>query len=432
MPSSTNVLTNNTTTPLAESFLKAFECSRVLTKTVDTQLLEGKFNPKSGTTVDFRRPVDHKSDRTAGGDISSTDRSDINVGKATGTVQNYFTVHMDWDEVDEALKMDKMDELVGMPAAQRIVTDLELDFGAYMYKNCNLHYGTPGTAVDAWTDIAGANALMTSIGVPGNGDRSYVMNPYTAMSLANTQHGLSNGSDSMTNTAWQDAQVSSKLGNMRALQSAALASYTSGTLSAGANRAGTLSATPTATYESQKDTMIMDIAVTGLGAGADTIAAGEIVEVTGRNRIGLATRSGFTDATGGQVLWSGVVTTDVTLSGGAGTISVAGSPIFEANGQYNSVATALTSGDVITILNPAASTLYQPSMFYHKQAFGIGTVPLKKLYATDTIATTKDGMSIRVCKYADGDSNKQKVRFDLLPAYVTFNPFFAGQGYGVA
>ena len=430
MASSTNVLDNNTTVPLAESFLKGFECKRVLTKTVDTQLISGKFSPKSGTTCDFRRPVDHKSDRTSDGNISAVDRSDIVVGKATGTVQNYFTVHMDWDEVDEALKMDKLDELVGMPAAERLIVDLELDFGAFMYKNCGLHYGTPGTAIDAWSDIAGADALMTSMGVPGNGERCYAMNPYVTTNLANVQSGLGNGKDSLVTTAWEDAQISHKFGNMKAMQSAALASFTSGSLTAGANRAGTLSGNPDVTYATAKDTMTQTLAVTGFGAGSDTIKAGEIVQITGRNRIGLATRSAFTDATGGQVLWAGTVTADVTLSGGAGNIVVAGPAIFEANGQYNTVDSAPISGDVITIINPAASTVYQPSMFYHKQAFGVGSVPLKKLYATDTLATTKDGMQIRVCKYSDGDANKQKVRFDLLPAYVAFNPMFAGHGYG--
>jgi len=431
MATSTNVLDNNTTVPLAESFLKGFECKRVLTKTVETQLLSGIFNPKSGTTADFRRPVDHKSDRTSDGNISAVDRSDIVVGKATGTVQDYFTVHMDWDEVDEALKMDKLDELVGMPAAERIVTDLELDFGAFMYKNCNLHYGTPGTAVDAWSDVAGADALMTSVGVPGNGERCYVMNPYVKTNLANVQLGLSSGKDSLVNTAFEQSQIANSFGNMKAMESSALASFTSGTLSAGANRAGTLSAAPDVTYGTAKDTMTQTLAVTGFGAGSDTIKAGEIVQITGRNRIGLATRSAFTNATGGQVLYSGVVTADVTLAGGAGNLVVSGAGIFEANGQYNTTDTAIASGDVVTIIHPAASTVYQPNMFYHKQAFGVGSVPLKKLYATDTLATTKDGIQIRVCKYSDGDANKQKVRFDILPAYVCFNPFFAGHGYGV-
>jgi len=428
MATSTNVLDNNITTPLAESFLKAWEMNRVLTKTVDTQKLN-IFSAKTGATADFRRPVDHKTDRTDDGDISAVDRTDINVGKATGTVQPYFTDHMDWDEVDEALKMDKMDELVGIPAARRIITDLELDFGRFMYKNCNLHHGTPGTVVDAWSDIAGADALMTSMGVPA-GDRYYVMNPYTQTNLANVQNGLS-GSDKMIQTAWEKSMLTNNVGNMQAMTSAALPSYTSGTLSAGANRAGTLSATPDGTWNTNKDTMTQTLAVTGFGAGADTISAGEVITITGRNRLGLATRSEFTNEAGAQVLWSGVVTADVTLAGGAGNIVVAGPGINETNGQYNTVDSAITSGDVVTIINPAASTVYQPNMFYHKQAFSIGFAPIKKLFSTDTLIETSDGVQIRVSKYADGDANKQKVRFDIHPAYAVLDPFYAGQGFGV-
>jgi hypothetical protein len=426
MATSSNSLDNNTTRKLARVFLEKFEASRVLTKTVDTQLLTGRFNPSAGTTVDFKRPHDYKTDRTAGGDISAVDKSDIIAGKATGTVQNYFTVHADWDEVDEALKLDQLDEILA-PMATRIVTDLEIDFGQYMFKNCNLKYGTPGTVVDAWSDVAGAGALMDSIGVPNDNQRFYVMNPFTTTNLADAQRGLSSGSDSLVNSAWQNAQISNKIGNLSALTSNALASYTSGSLT---DRAGAINGSPDVTYATNKDTMIQSIPVDGFGSGADTIKAGEIVQVTGRNRLSLSTRNTFTDATGAEILWSGVVTQDVTLSSGAGTLLVAGPAIFEANGQYNTSDSALADNDVITVLG-SASTVYQPNLFYHKQAFGIGTVPLKKLFATDTIMTTEDGMSMRVTKYSDGDSNKQKIRFDLLPAYATFNPFFAGQGFGV-
>ncbi|MBE1108603.1 head protein, partial [Escherichia coli] len=43
---------------------------------------------------------------------------------------------------------------------------------------------------------------------------------------------------------------------------------------------------------------------------------------------------------------------------------------------------------------------------------------------------TYEGFSIRVHKYADGDANVQKMRFDLLPAYVCFNPHMGGQFFG--
>jgi hypothetical protein len=426
MATSTNNTESNFTRKVARVFLDQCEASRVLTKTVDTQLLKGKFNPESGTNVDFKRPHDYKTDRTSTGDISSTDKSDIISGKATGTVQDYLTVAMDYDEVDEALKLDQLDEIL-KPAATRIITDLELDLGKFMQKNCNLHYGSPGTAVDAWSDVAGPNALMDSIGVPNDMDRYYVMNPFTVANLADTQSGLASGDNSLVNTAWQNSMISNKVGGLRAMSSNALKTYTSGSLT---DRAGAVVGIPAATYVAHKDTMIQSIAVDGFGAGTDTIKAGEIIEITGPNRLSLATRDQFLDGTGSEVKWSGVVTEDVALVGGAGTLLIAGPAIFEANGQYNTASQAIANDDVITILGSAA-TVYQPNMFYHKQAFGLGSVPLKKLYATDTIATTEDGMQIRVTRYADGDANKQKVRFDLLPAFAVFNPFFAGQGFGV-
>jgi len=423
---STNNLSSNFSRPIAEAFLKGFEASRVVTKTVNTQLLEGSFSPKSGTQVDFKRPHDYKSDRTSDGDISAVDSSDIVAGKATGTVQDYFTVHMDWDEVDEALKLDKLDEIL-KPSAARLVTDLETDFSAYMYKNCNLHYGSPGTAIDAWSDVAGANALMDSIGIPNDGRRNYVMNPFVTAALADVQNSLGNGSDSLVNTAWENSVVSNKLAGLRVMSSNALATRTSMT---GADRAGTLTAAPDATYVTAKDSMTQSIAVPALQANA-TVKAGDIITVAGSKRLSLSTRDSYIHGTGSQVLWSGVVTADVTLgASGEGTLVVAGPGIQETNGQYNTVDTTLANGAVITVLGTTAA-VYQPAMFYHQDAYGIGSVPLKKLFATDTLATTEDGIQIRITKYSDGAANKQKIRFDLLPAYATFNPFYAGQGYGV-
>ena len=419
-----NNLNSNVTRKVARVFLEAFESSRVVTKTVDTQLLSGKFNPSSGSTVDFKRPHDYNSIRTSGGDISSSTKSDIIAGKATGTVQNYFTVATEWGNVEEALELDQLEQILA-PMARRIGTDLEIDLASYMLKNSSLKYGSHGTAVDAWGDVAGAGALMDSIGVPAAAERYYLMNPFTTSALANVQNGL-NASDQLVRTAWENAQISQNFGGMRALTSNALASFTSGT---GADRAGTLSAAPDATYVTAKDTMTQTLAVTGFTSGM-VVKAGDMVTIADVNRLNLDTRTAMIDASGANVAWTGVVTADVTLTGGAGNIVVAGPAIYEANGQYNTVDAAPANGAVVTILS-ASATLYQPNLFFTKQAFGMGTVKLPKLYSTDTIATTEDGMSIRVSKYADGDANTQKIRFDLLPAYATFNPFMAGQGFGV-
>jgi hypothetical protein len=417
-----NNLSSNITRPLARVFLDAFESSRVVTKTVNTQLLEGKFTPASGSSVDFKRPHDYNSIRTAGGDISGSAKSDIIAGKATGTAQPYFTAATEWGNVQEALELDQLDQILE-PMARRLVTDLELDFGKFMRTNASLMYGDRGTAVDAWGDVAGAGATLDSVGVPMSDDKYYLLNPFSTTALSSAQSGL-NSADGLIRTAWEKAQISQNFGGMMALTSNALSSYTSGDTT---DRAGTLNGAPNATYVAAKDTMQQTLVLAGLGTG--TIKAGDQVTIAGVNRLNVATREAIIDSAGAQVPWTGTVLADVTISGNAATILVSGAAIHETNGQYNNVTAAPADGAVVTILG-AADTLYQPNLFYTKQAFGLGTVKLPKLYSTDTVATTSDGMSIRVSKYSDGDSNTQKIRFDLLPAYACFNPLFAGLGFG--
>ena len=420
-----NSLSSNITRPLAKVFLEAFESARVITKTVDTQLLAGKFNPSSGSSVDFKRPHDYRTIRTSGGDISSSTKSDIIAGKATGTVQNYFTAATEWSNVQEALELDQLDQILA-PMAKRIVTDLELDFASYMLKNASLRYGTHGTAVSTWSHVAGAGATMDAVGISPSDERYYLMNPFTVASLASAQSGLS-ANDSLIRTAWENAQISTNFGGLRALSATTLASFTSGT---GADRAGTLSAAPDATYLTAKDTMTQSLAVTAFQANM-VVKAGDMVTIAAVNRLNLNTRQAMVNAAGTNVAWTGVVTADVTLgASGEGTLVVAGAAIYEATGQYNTVTAAPANGAVVTILS-ATATLYQPNLFYNKQAFGLGTVKLPKLYSTDTVATTSDGMSIRISKYSDGNANTQKIRFDLLPAYAVFDPNMAGQGFGV-
>ena len=422
-----NNLESNFTRQLARTFLEKFETKRVLSKNVDTQLLKGKFNPASGDNVDFKRPTDYLSVRTASGDVSGETKSDIITGKATGTVQDYFTSFVDYDEADEAIKMDQLDQLLA-PMATRIVTDLELDYASFMMKNTALLAGTVGTAADTWDDIAAAGSIMEASGVPMDSQWNYAVNPFTQRKLASTNRSLGAGgaAGSPIKTSLDKAIIDENFAGMRVMTATTLASYTTGT---GADRAGTVVGTPVATYVNAKDTMTQVVGVTAFQANL-VVKAGETVTVTGRNRLNLSTRQPIIDETGATVLFSGTVTADVTLDGsGAGNLTITGPAIFEANGQYNTVSSAIAASDVIT-LGGAALTLIQPNLFWHKQAFSIGSVPLKKLHSTDTLATTEDGLQFRVSKGVGFLENNNKCRIDFRPAYGVMNPFFAGQGFG--
>lgn len=422
-----NNFDSNFTRKLAQVFLEKFDSERVLSKNVDTQLLAGKFNPSTGDTVDFKRPTDYVSVRTSTGDVSGETASDIVTGKASGVVQDYFTAFVDYDEADEAIKMDQIDQLLA-PLATRIKTDFELDFASFMMKNTALLAGTVGTAADTWDDIAEAGAIMQATGVPMDDQWMYAVNPFTQRKLASTNVSLGAGGSAggRIMTSLDKAIINDNFAGMRVMTATTLASYTTGT---GADRAGTVVGTPTATYVGAKDTMTQVIGVTAFQANL-VVAAGETVTVTGRNRLNLSTRQPILDETGAVIVFSGTVTESVTLDGsGAGNLTITGPAIFEAAGQYNTVDSAIAASDVIT-LGGAADTIIQPNLFWHKQAFSVGSVPIKKLHSTDTLATTEDGLQFRVSKGVGFLENEQKVRIDFRPAYGVMNPFFAGKGFG--
>jgi hypothetical protein len=423
---------SNITLKVAKGFKPGFEASIVLMNTVDTQTLpsSGLGTPDYGETVKFKRPMQYRSKKTATGDISGGPRNDLIFGSSFGEVQQFYTVDVEFAIIEEALRLNELEAALN-PIAEQIAADIETDLGTFMIEQSGLTYGSPGTPVTAWSDVAGPGALLNSLGVP-NGERFYTMNPFSQTNLADTQSGLASGDNNLVNMAWNRAQISTRFGGLRALSSNALSSYQAGVL---AGASGTVSATPDATYVTAKDTYQQSIVLTGLTVStANAIRPGDVIEFTDNNRnyINLKTRRTVMGADGLPINWRATVVTGGSTDGaGTVTVTVAPAAINEGvTGQYNNISTPITAGDAFTILG-TADIEFQPNLFYHKAAFGLGFVKLPKLYSTDTVMTMQNGVSIRVSRYADGDVNKNIVRFDALPAFACFNPLFAGHGYGV-
>jgi hypothetical protein len=419
-----NNLSSNTQATLSKKILDRFESTRTISKTVNTQFLGDAINSNTGDTVFIKRPGRFKSTRSADGDLvalGSTANSII-AGKASGTVQDFITVEVDWSILEEATQLNQLDELVVNPMIDELVATLETSFGEFALKNCNLSVGIPGNEADAWGDIAKAGALTKALSFP-KGDITYLVNPFNQVALAEIQRSIGTA-DGLVNPAFKDAMIASNFAGLRVMTSDSLATFTSGDST---DRIGAIVGTPDPAYVSAKDTMTQVITINGLDA-TGTIKAGEIIEVTGRFYLNQSTRAKIFDS-GTAVKWRAVVTADATIAGNAATITVAGSAIKESTEQYDTIDTGLTAGDVVTLLH-GELTDFQPNMFYHKNAYSIGSVPLPRLSAQDTFMKSKDGLQMRMSRGSSLRENKQILRIDLLPAFAVLNPFLAGQGYG--
>lgn len=423
MPNQT--LSSNVSTKVLRRFLMHVENAMALLRTVSHTIIDGQINETTGSTVYIKRPHDYLPISTAAGDISSSTKNVIQSGRAPATVQNCETIPLEWTALEQATSLDQLDEIL-KPAAWRLVIEIEKNLGTFAINNLGLAYGTVGTAVDAWSDIAGAGALMDSIGVP-MGDRYYVMNPYVQADLADVQKGLSSGDNKLVNEAWRDSVVAANFAGFRAMASNCLPTRTS--TDDGGDRAGALNSAPTQTYESVKDSMTQTWALKSL-TDSFTLKQGDILEVTGKYHLSHVTRDTFIDGTGSAVKFRATVNADATITSGSGSVVVNTPAIFESNGQYNTVNAALATDDVVTILGSDAAT-YQPALMYHKQAMAFSSLKLPPLDGWDSRTLSKDGLNIRFTKYSDADKNKNMVRVDCQPVFACLNPYFGGQAFGV-
>ncbi len=417
-------LTSNVSEKLLKVFADHFQDECVLLNTIDTQTFAGKYTNDTGGTVSVKRPHMPNVSETSKGDLTAETASDIQSGIVSGTIQNRLTVFTDWDSYDEALNLNGLDSIL-KEYAHQLVVKLETNLCTYMQSSGGLCYGSPGTPADAWADVTGAGAMLKSLGVP-DGDMNYVVPPFSMLNLAAAQSGIA--SDQLVKTAWENAQVRN-FGGMKVLSSNSLSSRTAAAMT---DRAGTLSSGPTVTYVGAKDTMTQVIAVTGLNGGVTiSVPAGEVIEFTGsRYYIHPRTKQLVVDETGAQVQWRCVNTATTSLTNGAGNLTVTSAGIYEATGQYNNMSAALANSDAFNVLGTTGA-VYQPNLFYHKKAFGAAFMNIPKLSGGLSAGyVTDNGISIRVAKGSDITTDVTTIRFDIHPIFATFNPLWAGQGFG--
>jgi hypothetical protein len=427
-----NDYTSNTNKKLLKSFAKAFESSTVLTNTVSKQLVND-FDASTGRdygNVSMKRPPQYVPQRTTDGDVTGS-TNPVRTGKVQASVSDYITVYVENTQVEEALEADQLDQLLA-PIAEDMVVTLETELGDYMAQNAAHTSGDPDTSIAKWSDVANAGALLKDIGAP-TGKRYGAIDCFDEVVLADLQTQL--GVNPNVNEAWANAVVKEGFAGLnQVLTTNNLPQYTSGNSVTGI----TLGATPSALYTTYKDTYRMTLNLTGFTVTTGTLTAGTTLEFPTRFLVNM--RNGKTLFKAGAeipltltVLPDASGATTYTADGSGDIIAeVSGAGILEAgvNAAFNTVASALASGDTVTI-RETADTTYRPGLAYCEGFVGMGSVVLPKLHATDSMIMNHKGSSIRVHKFSDGAGNKNRYRFDILPTFATFNPFWGVRMNGI-
>ena len=410
---------SNTNKKLLKAFAKGFESNTVLTNTVSKQLVND-FDASTGGAygdVSMKRPPQYVPQRTSDGDVTGS-TNPVRTGKVQGVVSDYITVYVENTQVEEALEADQLDQLLA-PIAEDMVVTLESELAEYMANNAAHTTGDPDTSIAKWSDIANAGALLKQIGAPA-GKKYGAIDCFDETVLADLQTQL--GVNPNVNAAWANAVVKEGFAGLnQVLTTNNLPQYTTGNDVTGI----TLGATPSATYTSYKDTYRMTLTLSGFTATTGTLKKGTTLEFPATFLVNMRNRKTVFKS-GSEVPLTLTVLDDYTADGSGDIVAeVSGAAIFETgvNAAFNTVARALTSGDTVTI-RESASTTYRPALAYCEGFVGMGSVVLPKLHATDSMVMNHKGVSIRVHKFSDGAGNKNRYRFDMLPTFVCFNPFW--------
>ena len=137
----------------------------------------------------------------------------------------------------------------------------------------------------------------------------------------------------------------------------------------------TLSAQPLATWSAYKDSMQMLLSFSG-GDNGGTLTAGTQIQVATRHLINMRNHKTLFSNTGAEIGISFTVVEDNTADGSGNYtgVRVSGAAINESgvDGAFNTVASALDAGDVVSILGTADKS-YRPALAYcGKDFFGCG------------------------------------------------------------
>ena len=341
---------------------------------------------KIGTALRIRKPARYTV--TDGATFSAQDSAEEEV---TLNVTSQKHVGMEFTSADLTMKIDDFRDRFIEPAMAVLAAKVEAD-ALNMISDCNNQVGTPGTSPTFKTLLQARKSLVDEL-APGS-ERCLILNTTDSVELVDSLKGL-----------FQDStQISKQYREGMLGRTAGFGDIYENTLLTQASRGAA-----DANYL-VNGTVTSGDAVLPVDTGTGALVVGDILTCAGVNRVHPETKAD----TG--VLQKFVVT--AAYAGGAGSVAV--DPPFNAtaNGRQNITAVPADNA-AITVLG-TASTAYERSIAFHKNAFTFATADLVLPKGTDFAAReVYDGISLRLIRDYDFVNDQIRTRCDVLYGYKT-------------
>ncbi len=320
--------------------------------------------------------------------------------------ENYITLpcrsqrHVDttFTTADLALDIDAFSERITNPAMSQLAAYVDNDLLS-MYSSVAPSVGTPGTPPTKMLPFSQARAKLNQQATPKDGNRCVLVDSNVSASLIEGVKGLFQDSTSISRQ-YLEGMVGRSSG-FDFLESELLRTHTNGNF--GDNTAVT-NDTGIATGQT---TISMD----GYSVASPTAKKGDVFTIAGVFDVHPETRQAYSH------LKQFVVTADTSGTSNA-IANIPFSPAWNVSGVYQNIS-ALPADGAVVVFTGAASTTYQNSLAYHKNAFLCASADL--LMPSDVTHKSRvvfEGISMRVLTQYTISSDAMPTRIDVLYGYV--------------
>lgn len=356
-----------------------------------------KTGAKIGDTLKVRLPIQYTV--RSGKTLSTQDTTENQVPLQIATQKGVDTT---FSSAELTLSLDDFSQRILQPAMSVLAANIEADAMSMwldVYNNVN----NIGSAVTFNKLLTGRKVLNDNL-TPLDDNRTALLNTQDNVDLIDALKGLFQDSSAIAKQYKEGGM--GRTGGFEFYESSLAPTQQTGT----ALTATTYTVNGAVTANGSSSVVV--------ATGATTFKKGDIFTVVGCNRVHPETKAD----TG--VLQPFVVTAD--YAGGAGTLNFSPA-IYTSTGMQNVVAAGMANGSAIAKIG-AASTIYKPSLVFHKDAFTFATADLVLPKGVHFAAReVYDGISMRIVQAYDISNDVMPCRLDVLYGFKTIRPQLAAR-----
>lgn len=348
-----------------------------------------KTGAKIGTDLKIRQP--NKYTVRSGKTMNAQDTAETSV---TLTLATQKGVDMNFSSAELTMELDDFSKRIISPATAVLVSTLEYDYLSAVTKKVYNGVGTAGTTPASMLTIGQARAKLNFNLAPKDDNRSIQINSDAMAAMVNAYSALFHD-QSEIKRQYRDGFISRNSGfdwyeNERIWNITTGSDHTTVTVNDAAIAEG-------------------DTTITAAGGN---FVAGNIFTIADVYAVHPETKQNL------GYLQQFVVTT-------SGTTSLAFTPALYSTGANQNVDSLPANSAAITFVG-SASTVYEQHLAYHKDAFAFVTADLEMPQGVHFASRQNlDGLSIRIVRQYDINSDNIPARLDILHGYEAIRPEWA-------